>query len=97
MPKSRTAGARLRAWRESQTISGRKLAATLGVSPTTLGEWEEDHKTPRAFYQLQVQALTGIPLEAWLTRDEASALRRLRDERVHAPTIAPDGAGAVSP
>lgn len=77
-------------------MSGRKFAARLGISPTTLGEWEENHKTPRAFYQLLLQALTGIPLEAWLDEEERKRLRKARG-RVHAPTIAPSGAGAVSP
>jgi transcriptional regulator with XRE-family HTH domain len=77
-------------------MSGRKLAAALGVSPTTLGEWEEDQKTPRAFFQLLMQAMTGIPPEAWLSDDEEEQLAQARG-RGHAPTIAPESAGAVSP
>lgn len=89
--------ARLRAWRESQALSVRKVAALLCTNPTSLLEWERDESRPRAFHQLLVHALTGIPVEAWLTTDEARELRRLREERVHGATIVPPPSGAVSP
>jgi plasmid maintenance system antidote protein VapI len=80
-----TARERLTEWLRRSRMNQREAATELGVHWTTLNQILKGRRSPGVKNALRLQRLAGIPVEDWLTTDDA-----------HSGTITPDTARVVN-
>lgn len=68
----------LRAWRKSAGLSQVHAGSLAGVSGPSWSDWEHGFKSPSGLLlQGRLQALTGVPVDAWFEGEEAETVRQL--------------------
>ncbi len=69
----------LKAWRSQQRLSLKKAGAAVGVSAPTWLDWERGKKRPgKGPRRDLVEAVTGIPADAWATPADRALDARLK-------------------
>jgi transcriptional regulator with XRE-family HTH domain len=84
-------GVMFRKWFRSHSDQSQNLMAQqLGVSQPSISAWLAGRSRPDLANLFALQHLIGIPLDAWLTRQERDRLARLRE-------WGPSSVGSVRP
>lgn len=91
--KSKGAGPRLRAWRESRSIGIREAARELHVSHQNLANWESELQNPLEPYREAIEVWTGGDIKA----GEWPVSEREERARMNAAKVRPLGADPNSP
>lgn len=73
-----TPGKRLSAWRAGRGLSLKKAGKLFGVSAPTVLSYESNTKRPRGARRNLIEAVTGIPADAWATPAERALDARAR-------------------
>lgn len=63
---------------EERGMSQRQVDAALGATGGMCCRWLAGHRRPEARRRLALEALLGIPAEAWLTEVERAEVEALR-------------------
>lgn len=95
---------RLKGWRARAGLSQHAAAARIGAQAPHWQQWETGAKRPALANAIRIEALTGIPIEAWIDDDDVETQRAMRiaierrvaRKRGRTPAQADDGASAPS-